>query len=114
MKNAPVNFTMYDVTNFTLALKFNMRNRVADTSTIGYKKGDINHIGDIISSWIDNGSKCIAWISGHVHNDYMLYTAKYPNIPIVAIDKTGYYTNGEVIIIIEIQTNLFYALTCML
>ena len=41
---------------------------------------DENPIGDIIQDWIDGGGKCVAWIGGHTHTDYMFYPTKYPSI----------------------------------
>ena len=67
----------------------NMRNRVADNSTQGYAKGEVNNFGDILQKWQDNGGKFIAWICGHSHTDYFYYPKKYPNLLCVVLEKAG-------------------------
>lgn len=67
-----------------------MRVNTANSSEIyGYKVTEENMIGDIIKNWMNNGGKCIAWLCGHMHNDMMYYSYKYPDILIIAIDQAG-------------------------
>lgn len=83
-------FHALKTTAFASDVKFNMRNRVADSSEYGYSKGTTNYIGDIINEWVNDGGKYIAWLCGHTHFDYMWYSTKYPNLINIGVDKAGY------------------------
>lgn len=93
-----VNYQTTDVVNFentmgdstaVLNAAFNMDNRVQDSSTYGFHRGDVNNMGDILKKFQDNGGEIIAWICGHTHTDHFYYPEKYPDILNVVIDRAG-------------------------
>ena len=81
-------------TSFTAEARFSMRNRVGTVGSPSYTKGTDNPIGDVIKSWMDNGGKYIAWLSGHTHTEYMYYPAKYPNMLVIGLPQAG-NTRGD-------------------
>ena len=86
----PVNFHWgYSDSPLTLSSTFDMRNRVANSSSYGFTKGSVNNIGDILQKWQDNGGKFVAWICGHTHVDRFYYPKKYPNLLNIVIDQAG-------------------------
>lgn len=88
--NDRVNFHEQTMNSYTAELKFNMRTReVSETSYVGYVKGSVNPIGDIIDSWTQLGGVAIAWLCGHMHTDMFYYPTKYSNILCVANDQCG-------------------------
>ena len=95
---APVNFHLEDVTSFNASAIYNMRNRVDNGYSQGqpypnFTKGTTNNMGEILKYWMEErGGKFVAWISGHVHRDYMYYSTKYPDILIIACDCAGSLT----------------------
>lgn len=69
---------------------------IPDGDSYGQRRTtDENPIGDIIQSWIDGGGKCVAWIAGHTHIDYMFYPTKYPSILNIVNNcaRSGFETN---------------------
>lgn len=93
-----IDYKTNEVTNFEwttdniehpLSNTFDMRNRVADSSSNGFHKGNVNNMGDILQNFQDRGGKFIAWISGHTHVDHFYYPKKYPNLLVVVIDRAG-------------------------
>lgn len=95
----PTIFHNQTATSLVSDKRFNMNNRVPNnSSTYGYDKGTENIIGDIIQDFIDNNGKCIGWLCGHHHVDYMFYSSNYPdilNIPIVNTGDLGGSVIGE-------------------
>jgi hypothetical protein len=88
------NFHKEDVTSIIFSNIYNLRNRIDNGYSTtkdwhDYVKGNVNNFGNIISEWIDNGGKFIAWLSGHSHRDYMFYPAKFPNMLNITIDQAG-------------------------
>lgn len=89
--------------SYNAEVKFNMRNRVDNGYSQGnpypnYTQGATNNVGEILNAWIGRGGKMIAWLCGHIHNDYMWYSTKYPNILCVVIDQAGWlrpYGSGD-------------------
>lgn len=85
-----VNFNNFTIVSYNAEPKFNLRDRVsAPSETYGYKKGSVNYFGDIINSWVENGGKYVAWLSGHTHYDMMQYPAKYPELLNITCDQAG-------------------------
>lgn len=75
--------------SFSAEAKFSMRDRVGTVGSPSYTKGTNNPIGDVIQSWMNNGGKYIAWLSGHTHSEYMYYPAKYPDMLVVGLPQAG-------------------------
>ena len=87
---ALVNFHSYSVKSLALDKRFSLRAKVADKDAkYGYEKGETNPLADIVQSWVDDGGKFVAWISGHCHSDLMFYPEKYPDLLCVAVDQAG-------------------------
>ena len=91
---APANFHLEDVTSVNLSVYFNMRDRdYRAGQTPSYAKGTYNNMGEILKYWMEEkGGNFVAWVSGHVHRDYMYYSAQFPNILILACDCAGALT----------------------
>lgn len=84
---APVNFHKESVSSIIMNSTFNMRNRTTYPS-----KGDVNNMAEILSYWISQGGKFVAWLCGHNHNDYMFYTkykAGVNDILVITNDQAG-------------------------
>lgn len=83
-----VNWSVPDF-DYSADKRFCMRQRVASSGLYGYEKGENNYIGDIIQSWVDNGGKYVAWLSGHTHFNLFAYPSKYPNLLSISCDQAG-------------------------
>ena len=87
---AMVNFHTYSRTSLALDKRFSLRKKVVNKDAkYGYEKGESNPLADIIQSWVKDGGKFVAWISGHCHSDLMFYSEKYPDLLCVAVDQAG-------------------------
>lgn len=85
-----VNFHSYPRTSLRLDKRFSVRKKVPlESARYGYEKGDFNPLADIVQSWVDDGGKFVAWISGHCHADLMFYSEYYPDLLCVAVDQAG-------------------------
>lgn len=101
--NDVVNFHQVGVNALNWDKRFCLRNRVDNGYSQGqeygssgnYTKGNVNNIGEIIKSWMANGGKFIAWLSGHTHHDYMCYSTDYPDILQIGVDQAGYKRGGK-------------------
>ena len=73
----------------TMEKKFCMRDRTGEVGSTNYSKGDNNPLAEIIQTWVNNGGKFIAWLSGHTHIDYMYYSRKYPDLLCIGLPQAG-------------------------
>lgn len=75
--------------SMTMEKKFCMRDRVGEVGSKNYTRGNNNPLAEIIQTWVNNGGKFIAWLSGHTHADYMYYSTKYPGLLCVGLQQAG-------------------------
>ena len=79
--------TFHSGDSYTAVARFCMRNKVGTPDD--YSKGSNNPIAEIIQTWMNNGGKFIAWLSGHTHTEYMYYPTRYPNMLCVGLSQAG-------------------------